>query len=1070
MSLPRLSIARPVGVAMFYLAMVFLGVLSFFRLPVDLLPDVAYPRLVVVTNYPEVAPAEVEHFITEPIERQVSTVPGVEHVESVTREGLSLVFLRFAWGSDMDFAALNVRERLDAVRDQLPETADRPVVLRQDPRSEPIMSISVASDGDLWALQQLAEYVFRRRLEQSDGVAQAAVTGGLEREIHVDIDLRRLESYGLTIEQLATALDNANAAGGSGTVRRGQFRYSLRTLGELQAVDEIADIVLKQQPPAGGQGATGPDGRLLVRDVAIVEDGFRERESSATYNGRPAISLLVFKESGANTVKVSRDVEGVLAQLRLAHPGISLDVAMNQAGFISNAIGNLVQNLVLGSALAFLVLFLFLRDWRYPVAIALAIPISIISTFALLDAANVSLNIMSLGGLALGAGMLVDNSIIVLENIVRHREKGLVGAVAAAVGAEELMRALFASTLTTIAVFGPVIYVEGVAGQLFAALSFAVAFSLLTSLIVAITMLPMLSSRWKSGAISEQRTRAEQAHTRVGRAAAARLDGFDRAFARFTAWYERVLVAALSHRQAVVGLSVFALVITIPVVLSLERSVLPDVDQGSFRARIELPKGTPLDRTQAMAAALDSLLRQDDAVNAVLARVGRQTAIAGVQEETSDLNTAVLEVQLNAGESTEDVLARLRPSLSAFPAGSITIETGQATALGKLLGGGEADLAVRVRGDDLDGALVHAERVRQRLMTLPALTNVRTDLELGQPEFLIEINRDRAAAFGLEATAVAEAIENHMRGRVATRFVAFDRKIDVLIRLPEEERRSLETLERLVLGAVPLRELIRVRESVGPVEIQRVDQGRVVPVFADVATGDVEEAVGAIRAALADIPPPSGLRVDVGGENEEFDRSVRDLTFAFMLALLLVYMILAAEFESFIHPFTILLSVPLSLIGAFAGLALFGAGLNTISLIGMVILVGIVDNDAVVKIDFIIQQREKGLAVRDAILEAGRARLRPILMTSVTTMLGVFPMMLGLGAGADLQKPLAVAVFGGLFTSTALTLIVIPVVYEMVDDARAWIVRRRSAARRAGQTDAARETMTAPAGLTPEAE
>ncbi len=1041
MSLPRLSIARPVGVAMVYLGVIFLGGLSFFRLPVDLLPDIAYPRLVVLTTYPEVAPAEIEHFITEPIESQVSTVPGVERVESDTREGVSLVFLRFAWGTDMDFAALNVRERLDGIRDQLPETADRPVVLRQDPRSEPIMAISVASDGDLWGLQQLAEYVFRRRLEQIDGVAQAAVTGGLEREIHVDVDLRRLESYGLTIDQLATTLDNANAAGGSGTVRRGQFRYSLRTLGELQAVDEIADIVLAQQ------GVTGrPDGRVLVRDVARVEDGFRDRESSASYNGRPAISLLIFKESEANTVRVTRQVEQILEQLRVAHEGVSLDIAMSQAGFISGAIRNLVQNLIIGSGLAFLVLFLFLRDWRYPVAIALAIPISIIGTFALLDAAGVSLNIMSLGGLALGAGMLVDNSIIVLENIVRHREKGVTGPLSAAIGAEELMRALLAATLTTIAVFGPVIYVEGVAGQLFAALSFAVAFSLLTSLGVAVTLLPMMASRWQSGPLRTDRSRAEQARTGLGRAIAARLDGFDRVFQRFTDRYERILVAALDRRGMVLGLSFGALLLSLPVALGLTRSVLPDVDQGSFRVRIELPRGTPLDRTQVLAARIDSLIRVDADVQAVLARVGKQTAIAGVQEEASDINTVILEVSLRPGAATADVLARLRPALAGIPA-ELTIETGQATALGKLLGGGDADLAVRVRGDDLDAALAHAERVRQRLASLPDLTNVRVDVELGQPEFLVQIDRDRAATFGLEATTVAQAVEDHMRGKVATRFIAFDRKIDVLIRLPEEERRSLETLDRLMLGSVPLREVVRVRESVGPVEIQRVDQARVVPVFADVATGDVEEAVGAIRGALSDLPAPTGLRVDVGGENEEFDRSVRDLTFAFLLALLLVYMILAAEFESFIHPFTILLSVPLSLIGAFAGLALFGAGLNTISLIGMVILVGIVDNDAVVKIDFILQQRDKGLPLREAILEAGRARLRPILMTSVTTMLGVFPMMLGLGAGAGLQKPLAVAVFGGLFTSTALTLIVIPVVYEMMEDARLWLVggRDRSA-------------------------
>jgi len=1049
MPLPKVSIQRPVSVAMFYVGVCFLGVLSFVRLPVDLLPDIAYPRLVIVTSYPEVAPPEVENFVTERIESAVARTPGVERIESITREGQSLVFLQFAWGTDMDFAALNVRENIDGIVESLPEALpNRPIVLRQDPRSEPIMAISVSGNRDIWGLQELSEYVLRRRLEQIDGVAQASVTGGLEREIHIDFDMDRLRSYGLTIDQLTSAIDAANASGGSGTIRRGQFRYPLRTLGELQTVDQIGDIVVLQQNNNQNQNnnPNAPRGRVLVRDVATIEDGFKERESSATYNGQEALGLLVFKESGANTVSVTREVETVLEQLRQEFPGITLETAMSQAGFISSAINNLVQNLIAGAFLAFLVLFLFLRDWRYPLAIAIAMPVSIVVTFALLDLANVSLNIMSLGGLALGAGMLMDNSIVVLENIVRYREKGLAAAVAASVGAEELMRALLASTLTTIAVFGPIIYVEGVAGQLFGALSFAVAFSLLTSLIVAITMLPMISSRWKQEDVEEHQTRAQQARTAVGRFLVRPLDAFDRAFERFADWYDRLLDASLRRRGRVVVYSLIGFAVTVPIVLSLDRSVLPEVDQAAFRARLELPKGTPLERTQQVAASMDRVFRSDPDVEAVLARVGKQTAIAGVQEQTSGLHTAILEVRLEAGSNTQQVLSRLRPRLDSIPPGALTFETGQATALGRLLGGSESDLAVRVRGDDLDLSLAYAGTVAQKLRGVREVTNVRVATELGQPEYLVEVNRERAAAFGLQATAVAQAVESHMRGKFGnTKFVAFDRKIDMVVRLPEEERRTLETLDRLTVNGVPMSELIDVKASTGPVEIQRVDQARVVPVLADVAAGDVEDAVAAIRSALADSPPPRGLRIDIGGENEEFRRSVRDLTFAFLLALLLVYMILAAEFESLLQPFTILLSVPLGLVGAFAGLALFGAAISTISLIGMIILVGIVDNDAVVKIDAIMTNRARGMGMHEAILTAGRTRLRPIIMNSATAMLGVTPMMIGLGAGSDLQKPLAITMFGGLFSATALTLIVIPVVYAMVEDFRAWLRRDRTA-------------------------
>ena len=420
MSLPRIAIARPVAVAMFFLGVVFLGLLSFGRLPIDLLPDVAYPRLVVYTTDLGAAPAEVERFITEPVEQAVSTVPGVQGVESVTREGASLVTARFAWGTDMEFAALNVREKLDNLRDALPEQATRPVVLRTDPRSEPVLALSVSGGRDLPALKELAELVFKRRLEQIDGVALAQVTGGVEREIHVDVDPRALESFGLTVQDVAQALDQANAAAPGGTIRRGRYRYSLRTLGELQGVDEIRSVPLR----AAGAVRDSTGAQVLLGDVARVDDGFKERESLARYNGKEAVGLLVYKNADANTVRVARQVDDGLAQLRREYPDVKLQVAMSQAGFISDALANVVQEVVLGGLMAFLVLFLFLREARYPIAIALAIPISLIATFALMHATGVSLNILSLGGMALGVGMLMDNSIVVLENVFRHRELG----------------------------------------------------------------------------------------------------------------------------------------------------------------------------------------------------------------------------------------------------------------------------------------------------------------------------------------------------------------------------------------------------------------------------------------------------------------------------------------------------------------------------------------------------------------------------------------------------------------------------------------------------------------------
>ncbi len=902
---------------MLVVAAVFLGAISLARLPVDLLPDVSYPQLVVSTRYAGVGPAEIERFVTEPVEQQVSTVPGVERVESASRDGVSLVTLRFAWGTDMDFAALNVREKLDNLRDALPERADRPTVLRTDPSAEPVLAVSVAGEGDPAVLQDLAESVFRRRLEQIDGVAEAAVTGGVEREIHVDVDPDALRSRRLSIGDVAAALDAANVSAPGGSVRRGRYRYAIRTLGELADVSEIGDVRI---PPPAGDSLGRP---VALRDVATVDDGFQERESMARFDGRDAVGLLVFKEAGANTVRVARAVDGVLDQLRGQYPELSIAVATSQAGFVSAAIGNVVQALVLGGALAFLVLILFLRDVRYPVAIALAIPISVVVTFALLDVAGVSLNVMTLGGLALGVGMLVDNSIVVLENVFRHREMGASPVEAAAMGAEEVQAAITASTLTTIAVFGPIVYVQGVAGALFGDLSWAVTFSLLVSLAVAITLLPTMAARWtgdvgtRGNAAGGAGEPAPAGAGEPGPAGARRgplrrpLAAFDRAFERFAAAYERALAWALDHRRAVaLGTLGFVLLAT-AVGFALRRDVLPRVDQGEFTARLELPRGSPLERTAEAAFRLEDALRADPGVDAVFTRVGRQAAVAGFQDEESGLNTAVLEVRLKPGASTDRVLARLRRVVARLPEGSVAFETGTATALGRLLGGGESDLSVRVRGEDLDAALTYARQVEGRVGRVRSLANVRLGTEIGQPEVRVEIDRESAASYGIEPRRVAQAVEDYMQGTVATRFVDFDRRVPVVVRLPDSARRSLASLASITVDDVPVTQMIRTIEGEAPTEIRRVDQNRQVSVLADVASGGIAAAASNIRAAHRRRSAAAGPARGRGGENEELRQSFRGLGFAFLLAMLLVYMILAAQFESLLHPFVVLLAVPM---------------------------------------------------------------------------------------------------------------------------------------------------------------
>jgi HAE1 family hydrophobic/amphiphilic exporter-1 len=1061
---------------MFFLAVVLLGLISYPRLSIDLLPDVSYPRLVVYTAMPQTSSTEVERLVTERVEANVASVAGVERISSVSRDGVSLVTLRFGWGADMDMAVLNVRERLDQVRQGLPVTASRPQILRVDPSSEPIMVLSVAG-ADLWETKELAENVFRRRLEQLDGVAQAQVSGGLDREIVVEVDLERLEADGLTMQAVATALDQANRASAGGTILEGRTRYPLRTIGEFRTVEEIADVVVADlRTAAGGRRA------VRVRDVGRVVDGFADRDVLARYNGRESVGLLIFKESGANTVQVARQVEEVVTLLRDEFPEVTLDVASSQAGFISDSIDNVVSALVFGGVLAFLVLFLFLREPRYPVAVALAIPISVVATFILMWAFDVSLNIMSLGGLALGVGMLVDNSIIVLENIFRHREMGASAQEGAATGAREVSGAITASTLTTISVFGPIVYVEGVAGELFRDLSLAVAFSLLASLAVALTLLPTVAARFRIGARPELRgpgtpvvrPRPEgfvrsvpwavgvafrsplwilsggwwlgRSLVRfwgdgVGKGLGAvfgpPLRAFDRAFDRFALRYHSALGWSLDHRGVVLAVAGGGLALAALSALILDRDLLPRVDQGAFEVGVELPEGTALYRTNEVATALEQILLDDPDVDAVFGTVGRDVRRFAQADDATGLHTARFQVRVREGAATAPLLERLRgPLLEAGAEALVTIQAGGGSALGQILGGTDADIAVRVRGQNLDAAFDYADQVAEALRGSQRVANVRVGTERGQPQVEVQVLREEIARFGLQSAAVANAVDQAMRGIPATEYVAFDRKIPVVVRLPDEERFTTATLERIRVGTVPLRQLVTVETVRAPAEVRREEQGRVVSVLADVRSGGLDSAISEVEMALAGLEVPRNFRVEVGGENEEMRRSFRDLGFAFALALVLVFMILAAQFESFLHPATILAAVPLALIGAFLALLITGQGLNTMSLIGIVILVGIVVNDSIVKVDFIVQARARGAGIRDAIMEAGEVRLRPIIMTTVTTVLGLTPMALGIGRGADLRAPLAIAVIGGLLLATVLTLIIVPVLFSLVESAR----------------------------------
>jgi len=1091
MHISQISVNRPITVTMFFIAVLMIGLISLSRLSVDLLPDLSYPQLTVQTQYLDVAPEEIENLITKHIESSVSTLSGIKRISSVSKEGFSLVTIEFLWGTNMDIATLNVREKLDQVRNTLPDAAQRPVIIRIDPSSQPVMSVSVSGEN-LVHVKELAQAVVKRRLEQIKGVALASVTGGLDREIQVDINADLLNTYGITMSEVVNGLSRANTAMPGGSIKKGRYRYSLRTLGEFETIDQLGDVAVGRKT----NGAI-----VFLKDIADIKDSFKTRDNITRFNGKESIGVVIQKEAGSNTVQVSEEVRKVIGQLQKEYPEITLSVAYDQAQFISDAISNVLQTIVYGGILAFLVLFLFLHDFRNPVNIALSIPISIIATFALLYFTNISLNMISLSGLALGVGMLVDNSIVVLENIYRHRQEGKNRIEAAIEGAKEISMPVTTSTLTTISVFLPIVFVRGVAGQLFKDQSLTVTFSLLTSLIVALTLLPMMASRFlyvgsEEIVIPENFgfTDSDPAFRQKGRrskivkivlfpfrivvfgikklltvffvvlrdllkywfsAFFAFLKKvfnplfifFDKYFDVFSEIYEKLLLKSLRNRFRVLMIVTGFLLIAILIGFQLDRRMMPNVDQRQFSIDMRLPVGSTLDATDEVAHMLTNWLTGFPDVESVFSNVGIvRDPLFGITRE-SGLNRGVIQVKLSDKKhmSTGEVIRKMREKCSAFTSDvEFSFGSGE-TTLQQVLGTAESDIIVTVRGEDLGISQRLASTLMDKMKNIEGLRDIYSGYEEGKPEISIEVDRAKANSYGVYIEDVARFIESYMKGSVATEFKVFDRKIDILVRPQEGQRKQIDDLlNSMFTGAnvtIPLRELINYRYSRGPNEITREDQIREISIHANVENRSFKDVISDIEAEINTIEKPYDYQINVAGANEEMNRSFRSIFLAVILSVSLVFMILASQFESFINPFIIILTVPLALIGVTITLFITGISINVMSAIGMVILIGIVVNDAIIKVEFIHRLRKEGDPLIESIVEAGKKRLRPIIMTTVTTVLGLFPMALAIGKGSELRSPLAVTVIGGMISATFLTLIVIPVMYSYFDE---WKTRKNN--------------------------
>lgn len=1002
------SIRRPVTVTMLFLAIAVFGGVSYSRLALNLLPEISYPTLTIRTNYEGAAPAEIENLISKPVENAVSVVNNVVRVSSVSKPEVSDVILEFNWRTDMDFAGLDVREKLDLL--QLPLEADKPILLRYDPSSDPIMKVSVSGSSDLSVIRYLCEEFVRSDLESIGGVAAVRVSGGFEEEIQVELDEQRLAFLGISILEVTSRLAQENINLTGGTLQEGESKYLVRTLNEFQGVEEISEIIVAQRN-------TIP---IRLGDIGTVYSGYKERKIITRINGKESVEIAVFKAASANTVTVATLVRARLDELEEEYAekkdSLDFEVVFDQSRFIENSIEEVRNTAIMGGILAIAVLFFFLRSVKSTLIIALSIPISIVATFFLMYSADISLNIMSLSGLALGIGMLVDNSIVVLESIYRYQVKGHRPKEAAELGASEVGRAVVASTLTTVCVFAPIVFVEGIAGQLFADQALTVTFSLVASLVVAIMLIPMLASL--SQANGEERS-----------GVAPKREYRDFFLVRPYSWFLR---RVLRKRLVSLAVALVLFVAALGLLGGLGAELIPEISQGEFFVDLQLPPGTPVEQTAQRLEGIEALIEEQEGVEMYYTIVGsgNQTGVSAVEERE---HIGQILVSLKPGmlrEKETEVLEGLRRDFQGLPA--VDYKFSRPTLFSF-----KTPIEVVIQGYNLTALKTHADRVREQLAQIPGLRDLKASTDGGNPEVQIHFDRQRLAKHGLTISQAARLLRNKVQGDIATELNELDRKIDIRVRVREEDRRSLFDLENLVIdtpngAAIQLSTLADVVLEEGPSEIRRIGPQRVALISANIVGRDLQSVVREIEMVLEEIEFPSDMLAYVGGQSEEQAVAFESMQFAILLAIFLVYLVMASQFESLVQPLIIMFAIPFALIGVAVALYLTQLALSVVVLIGVVILAGIVVNNSIVLIDFTNQLRKQGMGKFEAIQQACAVRLRPILMTTSTTVLGLMPMAVSLGEGSELRVPLAITVIGGLITSTLLTLGLVPVLYTLI--------------------------------------
>jgi len=1052
----EIATERRITIVMLMVAIVLFGMVSLSRLKLNLLPDISYPTVTIRTELTGAAPVEVENLLTKPIEEAVGVIRNVRLVRSVSRSGQSDVTLEFLWGTDMDIAGVDVREKLDIL--VLPLEASRPLLLRFDPASEPIMRLGLMYKDDsiadqasvearLKALRRLAEDRIKTDLEAEEGTAAVKVSGGLEDEIEIRVDQQKLSQLGISIDQIAARIraENVNLSGGR--LEEGDQRFLVRTLNEFKTVDEMRDAIV----------AYVAERPVYLRDVATVNRGYKEREAITRVRGRESVELAIYKEGDANTVQVAGRIVSRLERVKEAlKDDIELTTIYDQSKFISSSVNDVRNAAILGGIIAIVVLFGFLRDSRATTITGIAIPVSVIGTFLLMYLNKVSLNIMSLGGIALAVGMLVDNSIVVLENIVRKKEQGEGVLEAAQNGTSEVAGAVVAATLTTIAVFFPMVFISGIAGQLFRDQALTVTFALVFSLIVALTLIPMLASLGTGSRYQNEREGTPPGWFTRGVAFVIRMLGIVFAGLKWLFWiilwvptwllqrlyrivaavYPGMLRWSLHHRPAVIAGAVLIFAATMSLIPRLGTELIPQLAQGEFNVDLRLPPGAPLLETDRAIQAAQRATEDIASVALDYSVAGTGNRLDANPVDAGD-NTGTLSIALTPGSGRNEENAAMdvmRAELANLP--GVQYEFSRPALMTFA-----SPLQIEIAGFDLDDLARVGGLVVQELSASGRFTDIKTTVERGNPEIQIVFDQERAAKLGLAVRDIADRVVANVRGELATRYTWQDKKIDVLVRSVDTRQSSIDEIRRLIVNPaserpVSLDAVAQITVSQGPAEIRRVAQERVAVITTNIAYGDLGAAALEAGEIISRIPMPNGITAIVSGQSEEMQESFQSMQFALALAVFLVYLVMASQFESLIHPFVILFTIPLALVGAVLALFITGTTINIVALIGVIMLTGIVVNNAIVLVDLINQLRAQGKDRIDAIMEAGQARLRPILMTSLTTALGLLPMAAGFGEGAEVRAPMAITVIGGLLVSTFLTLLVIPVVYSLMDRKR----------------------------------